>query len=97
MATRKRKHPYGDGDDDQGKPYEEEGGAIEIHRAYLEHRVQGGDPPTPERYRRAIEQFQKLPGAVRSTPPAMPGEQEPEGGAEQDADKPADPRKGDRE
>jgi len=69
MAARKRKHDYDNGDDDYGnKPYEEEGGAVEVHRAYLEHRVKGGEPPTPEKYRRAVEQFQKLPGAVRSTP-----------------------------
>jgi hypothetical protein len=91
MATRKRKHDddhdYDDGGNGQQPPYEEEGSAVEVHRAYLEHRVKGGAPPTPERFRRAIEQFQKLPGAVRSTPidilkpPAAPDDDEGNKGA----------------
>jgi hypothetical protein len=40
-----------------------------VHEAYLEHRLSGGEPATPEAYRRAFEQFQNLPGAVRSVPP----------------------------
>jgi hypothetical protein len=56
------------------EPHEEESGAVEVHRAYLEHRLAGGEPATPELYRRAVEQFQKLPGATRSVPPATPPE-----------------------
>ena len=39
-----------------------------IHRDYLERRLGGGAPATPEAYSRALEQWRKLPGAV-STPP----------------------------
>ena len=56
---------------------------MRLNEAYLEHRVAGGAPATPEAYRRAAEQFQRLPGAVRtrpgigraSRPTAAPGEE----------------------
>jgi hypothetical protein len=61
-----------EGDYQESKPHQEEGGAVRIHEAYLEHRLGGGEAATPEAYRRAVEQFQKLPGAMRSVPPAAP-------------------------
>jgi hypothetical protein len=69
MPTRKNKGPY---EDEHPKPesHEEQRGAVDVHRAYLEHRLAGGEPASPEAYRRAIEQFQKLPGAMRTVPPA---------------------------
>lgn len=72
MPTRKPKDDGGDHDDPLQKPHTEPRGAVKIHEAYLEHRLGGGAEATPDRYRRGLEQFEKLPGAVRSTPPATP-------------------------
>ncbi|MEP7344993.1 MAG: hypothetical protein ABI877_06995 [Gemmatimonadaceae bacterium] len=41
---------------------------VRIHRDYVERRLAGGAPASPEAYARALEQWHKLPGAV-STPP----------------------------
>jgi hypothetical protein len=67
MATRKPKNYDGD-DHQEPPPHKEESDAVRVHQAYLEHRLGGGEPATPEAFRHAIEQFQKLPGAVRSAP-----------------------------
>lgn len=73
MATRKPKDDDGYAHDDgHRRPYKEESHAVDVHKAYLEHRLKGGEPASPEAYRRAIEQFQKLPGATQSTPAAVP-------------------------
>jgi hypothetical protein len=42
---------------------------VKIHREYVERRLGGGVPATPEAYARALEQWHQLPGAV-STPPS---------------------------
>ncbi len=68
MPTRKRKGDDGYHDEPPREPHKEDEGAVKIHEAYLRHRLGGGEPATPEAYRRAIEQFEKLPGAMRSTP-----------------------------
>lgn len=47
----------------------------QIHRDYVERRVRGGAPATPEAYARAIEQWHRLPGAVRVPPTEVTGEQ----------------------
>jgi hypothetical protein len=73
MPARKSKRTK-DGDYQEPEPHQEEGGAVRVHQAYLEHRLGGGEPATPEAYRRAVEQFQKLPGAMPSVPPAAPSE-----------------------
>jgi hypothetical protein len=44
--------------------------AVQVHAAYLEHRLGGGRKADPEAYRRAVEQFERLPGAVRTAPSA---------------------------
>ena len=51
---------------------------VRIHREYIERRTGGVAPPTPERYRRALEQWHALPGSVRRPPIDLTGEQEPE-------------------
>jgi hypothetical protein len=72
VVDRKGRGPR-DGDEYEGKAHDELPGAVRVHQAYLDHRLAGGEPATPEAYRRAVEQFQKLPGAVRSVPsPAAP-------------------------
>lgn len=38
---------------------------VQIHRDYVERRIGGGEPPTTDAYARALEEFQRLPGAVR--------------------------------
>jgi hypothetical protein len=99
MAAKKRKDGGDDHDkppgDDYGKqpgdrePHEEEHDAVRIHEAYLQHRLGGGEPASPDAYRRAREQFEKLPGAVRSTP-TPPPVKEVANRSEPNADKPAD-------
>jgi hypothetical protein len=37
---------------------------IKIHLGFLARRFEGGAPPTPEAYARALRQWQQLPGAV---------------------------------
>lgn len=84
MATRKR-NPKNEGKGDGGKSdrgksdddgsrdeHHEEAGAVEVHNAYLEHRLGGGAPATPAAYRRAFEQFRRLPGAMRANPTVAP-------------------------
>jgi hypothetical protein len=59
---------------------------VKVHRQYLEWHIGGGAPPTPELYAQAIEQFRRIPGAIRApateTPPvdnrAQPDDQPPE-------------------
>jgi hypothetical protein len=60
------------GGSQESEPHQEEHGAVRVHEAYLEHRLGGGAPATPDAYRRGVEQFQRLPGAVRSVPPVTP-------------------------
>lgn len=43
-----------------------------VQREYLERRLQGGAPATPEAYERAIEQWQQLPGAIAQVPVTKP-------------------------
>ncbi|WP_448072128.1 hypothetical protein [Georgenia yuyongxinii] len=38
---------------------------VRIHREYVERRIGGGEPPTTDAYARALEEFHRLPGAVR--------------------------------
>ena len=69
MPNRKPKAPKNEEYQKEPEPHEEEGGAVQVHQAFLEHRLKGGAPATPQAFRSAIEQFQKLPGATRSVPP----------------------------
>ena len=72
MPARKRRDDNRPRDDDHDRePPVEEGTALQIHQAYLEQRLAGGEEPTPEAYRRAVEQFQRLPGAT-GAPPTRP-------------------------
>jgi hypothetical protein len=57
------------GSDDGRGPFGESEGAVRVHQAYIEHHLEGGEPATSQAYLRAFEQFQKLPGALRSKPP----------------------------
>jgi hypothetical protein len=69
MPTRKRKgKDNGDYPEPEREPHHEEDSAVKTHEEYLKHRLGGGEPASPEAYRRAVEQFEKLPGAMRSTP-----------------------------
>src|SRR5437773_10340296 len=47
-----------------------------VHEEIIERRLEGGAPPTPEAYTRALEQWHKLPGSVMRPPTdiALPGE-----------------------
>lgn len=39
---------------------------VRIHREYVQRRIGGGELPTPEAYERAVDQWHRLPGAVRA-------------------------------
>jgi hypothetical protein len=75
MPARRRKPPddYPPPPSDEESPENED--SLLVHEAYLQHRLGGGEPATPEAYRRAVEQFERLPGAVRTRPSA--GQTEP--------------------
>jgi hypothetical protein len=83
MATRKRakadKEPE---ENPEGQAELEEGEAVQVHDAYLEHRLGGGRAAEPAAYERGIEQFEKLPGALRTTPPT--------GGSSHEDERPGD-------
>ncbi len=75
MATRRRKPA------EDRRPHVEAGDAVRVHEAYIEERLGGGEEPDAASYRRALQQFEQLPGAVRTIPPAPePDVDEPEGG-----------------
>jgi len=88
MPTRKKNDDKQGGSDDDSKrePHKEQKDAVKIHEAYLQHRLGGGEPASPEAYRRALEQFEKLPGATRATPVSVP-EQKPVKKAEPDPER----------
>jgi hypothetical protein len=54
---------YGD-----GYPGEERGEAVEAHAEFVERHFGGGVEATPELFDRAIEVWQRLPGAVARGP-----------------------------
>jgi hypothetical protein len=58
---------------------------VRIHREYVEQRLEGGGPATPEAYDEALRQWQKIPGAVSR--PAAEVPRAPE--------RPKDPQAGD--
>jgi hypothetical protein len=39
-----------------------------VHQELLEKRIGGGDPPTPEAYAKALQEWQQLPGSVVRPP-----------------------------
>ena len=45
---------------------------VKIHREYVEQRLEGGGPATPEAYDEALRQWQKIPGAVSRPPAEVP-------------------------
>ena len=80
-----------DTDNDNGK-YEEprpqrdfETDPVEVHRDYVRRQLEGGAPATPEAYARALEQWHKLPGAVRVPATELTGD-EPDSTSEQQKD-----------
>ncbi|HUC25161.1 MAG TPA: hypothetical protein VMA73_20820 [Streptosporangiaceae bacterium] len=63
---------------------------VKVHREYLDWHIGGGAPPTPELYAQAIEQFRRIPGAVRAPATETPAagnqgqaEDEPSQGSEE--------------
>jgi hypothetical protein len=65
------KHKHGHGPEHEGGHYrrrpreqEDSGDDPKRHGTIIERRWLGSPPPTAERYRRALRQWQNLPGAV---------------------------------
>lgn len=63
---------YDGGGGDDREPPGEEPENLDIHEAYLQYRLGGGERPTTQAYARAFAQFKKLPGAVRGKPAVTP-------------------------
>jgi hypothetical protein len=62
---------------------------VKIHREYVEQRLEGGGPETPEAYDEALRQWQNIPGAVSRPPaevPRTPERRKPEESEEHDDD-----------
>jgi hypothetical protein len=70
----KGKGENGDGDDGkpQGPGEHEDDSVKRIHEDYVRRHLGGVAPATPEAYERAIEQFNRLPGAMRTPTTARP-------------------------
>jgi hypothetical protein len=80
MGTRKGRRTKGRdtgkaGGDSQPPEEEEQRGPghpdadpVGIHQEFIERHLGGGAPATAEAYERAVEQWNKLPGAVRVPP-----------------------------
>lgn len=64
---------------------------VRIHRDYVERRLGGGAPATPEAYARALEQWHQLPGAVSTPPTEVRGGNAQSPPEEGDGGKPEDP------
>jgi hypothetical protein len=74
------------GGDDKRPRHRPEGREHEVHKEILERRWRGGPKPTPEHYRRALEQWKNLPGSIVRPPTDVgapsgeksPNEQQPD-------------------
>jgi hypothetical protein len=60
----KRKEPYNHGEEPQKKAGRER----EVHEKIIARHYEGGAPPSPEAYARALQQWQRLPGSVVRPP-----------------------------
>jgi hypothetical protein len=96
-GRRKGKGEDGDGDDGEPQGPKHRGGdPVRIHEDYVRRHLGGGAPPTPEAYERAIEQFNRLPGAMRTptkTRPARPVPKSDDEGSEPAENEPEEPPK----
>jgi hypothetical protein len=80
------KEPYEHGErPERPRP---QGRERKVHEEIIERRLEGGAPPTPEAYARALEQWHQLPGSVVRPPTdiGLPGEKSPKAGG---ADEPS--------
>jgi hypothetical protein len=78
--TGKEEGEYEPPEEPQG-PGRPDADPVRIHEEFTERRRAGGAPATPDAYARAIDQWNKLPGAVRlpsTGPPAGEPTQSPE-------------------
>jgi hypothetical protein len=64
-------------DEEQQGPGNPDADPVRIHEEFAERRLGGGAPATPERYTRAVEQWNELPGAVRVPPTGPTGDSTP--------------------
>jgi len=65
---------YPGGEEEPQGPGNPDANPARIHREYVERRVGGGAPPTADRYREALRQWNALPGSIRIPPSESPGE-----------------------
>jgi hypothetical protein len=70
---------------------------VKIHRDYVNRRLAGPGPATPEAYERALDQWRQLPGAVTTSPIEINPKPEKPPDREQRSDAPSDTRRSDDE
>jgi hypothetical protein len=75
---RQPKRPYDDDDDDERPRVDREGRDRAVITEIVKRRLEGGEPPTAEAYARALEQWQKLPGAAVRDPGTVTEKQPPD-------------------
>jgi hypothetical protein len=70
--SRKSSPKKSDGSGDAGPPEEPpqlgrnpDADPVRIHREYVQRRLGGGGLPTPEAYENALEEWHRMPGAIR--------------------------------
>lgn len=85
----------GKGDTPQGPGKHHGGDPVRIHEEYVKRHLEGGADATLEAYERAVDDFEKMPGAVR-TPSSLKRTRRPPGPTKpspnqdaNDADKPS--------
>jgi|SRR4051812_5868789 hypothetical protein len=93
MPPRRRK-PRSDDQRPEETPEDRE--SLRVHEAFLEHRLGGGEPATPDAYLRAVQQFERLPGAVPTGPATGRRIAPPEPEAAPEAEPGTDAEQGDR-
>ena len=70
-----------------------EGREHQVHKEILERRMRGGPEPTPDAYRRALEQWKNLPGSIVRPPTDVtpPPAEEPSEPADSEGSSPSKP------
>jgi hypothetical protein len=79
----KQREPYGQ---EEEKREVVRGRERQVHEEIIARRLGGGEPPSPEAYKHALDQWQQLPGSViRSPTDVIPPATEPKSADESQA------------
>ena len=77
MAKPKEPRPKEPKEHDERPRVRRAGRERAVHEEIVARRLEGGAPPTPEAYARALEQWQQLPGSVVRPPTDVTPAQQP--------------------